>query len=530
MNVRRGSLWTVATATLGIGLAVLAGCDGADGAGGPASPGTAEPAPQPTAGAVKLTVDQNDADIVSGTLTDGVSTLAFEGRALGGQKYDVTLRLNGAVLTAMGDAEARYHTLDGFAASNGGDTQLDSTEGAALRALEKALDQYNFDHQGGTFIARQTVHVSSVFGELANSTTPLQQEVIGNNDRTPTMLCTSFIKWIPATHDCDQGFDYQGGQWAFASVGERFVRNGGVATRQFFADEPFWHDADFSHKGGSYISGNCLGHCGTGCPAGNQFLTMSCLHHDQCTSGNHVSGSFWCSDEYSAAAGDVLDGGPICAGTGQDPPAAVAWQNNFPNQGVERKVGTHAICYSMHIADFGWTPEVCDNSIAGSTGISKMGQAIKIRAINPNISVCYTVTMAGISSPMTACNGAMAGTTGQSRRMETIRIFTNRPPDGRPLKDQVGTTLTYQTHVDVAGWLSPVPFNTQTGIAGKSIQAITIKMCEHGVCTNGSNLVAASCDDPCVGTVCAGDSFCCNNAWDDICIGEATQWCGTTCP
>lgn len=511
-NIKRRSLWTV-TAALGLGLASLAvGCDGADDVHDPAAPAPAAVA--------KLTVDQYDPDLVAGRLEDGTSTVTFEGRALGGYEYDVTLRLNGAVLTAMGDAESRYHTLDGYAASNGLDTQLDAADGAALRSLKSALDRYNFDHGGGGFIARQTVSIAGVFQQLASSTLSLQREITGNNDRGPTMICGNYLKWTPATHDCDHGSDFGAGQWAYASPGERWVRGGGTATRQLFQDEPFWHNATFAHKGGSYIAGNCLGQCGGDCVAGEQYLTASCLTHDQCASGNHGKSSFWCDDELLPALADTAAAHVTCSGTGQDPADAVLWQNtNFPNQGVERKTGPRAICYQLHIADFAWTQEVCDDAVGGSTGLSKMGQAIKIRSRVPGVSVCYTVTMAGIAAPQTACDGAQAGTTGQGRRIETIKIFTNVP-----------TTLKYQAHVDSTGWLTPVSGNVVTGQAGKSIQAMRVKMCVHDVCTTGANLVAASCDDPCVAAVCAQDSFCCNNSWDGTCKSEVARFCGRTCP
>src|SRR4029453_18632423 len=51
--------------------------------------------------------------------------------------------------------------------------------------------------------------------------------------------------------------------------------------------------------------------------------------------------------------------------------------------------------------------------------------------------------------------------------------------------------------------------------------------CAHDKCVTGSALVAAC--DPCVGQICAVDSFCCNNSWDNICVGEVQSVCMLSC-
>jgi len=53
--------------------------------------------------------------------------------------------------------------------------------------------------------------------------------------------------------------------------------------------------------------------------------------------------------------------------------------------------------------------------------------------------------------------------------------------------------------------------------------------CAHDVCAEGGNL-AADCGDACVATVCAADDYCCNNAWDGVCVDEAQELCNQTCP
>jgi hypothetical protein len=51
--------------------------------------------------------------------------------------------------------------------------------------------------------------------------------------------------------------------------------------------------------------------------------------------------------------------------------------------------------------------------------------------------------------------------------------------------------------------------------------------CSHSVCADGQALVVGC--NPCVDQVCAMDPYCCNNGWDGICVGWASQVCGIAC-
>lgn len=51
--------------------------------------------------------------------------------------------------------------------------------------------------------------------------------------------------------------------------------------------------------------------------------------------------------------------------------------------------------------------------------------------------------------------------------------------------------------------------------------------CSHDVCDQGGAL-DPSCGS-CESAVCANDSYCCNTAWDDVCVGEVAQYCGQSC-
>src|SRR5205807_2520813 len=53
-------------------------------------------------------------------------------------------------------------------------------------------------------------------------------------------------------------------------------------------------------------------------------------------------------------------------------------------------------------------------------------------------------------------------------------------------------------------------------------------LCAHPECTTGGPLTP-SCSS-CANAVCSHDPFCCNSAWDSICVSEVPTFCGTTCP
>lgn len=51
--------------------------------------------------------------------------------------------------------------------------------------------------------------------------------------------------------------------------------------------------------------------------------------------------------------------------------------------------------------------------------------------------------------------------------------------------------------------------------------------CDHSICSTGDAL--DGCSDTCAVKVCAKDSYCCNNSWDSVCVGEVASVCGQSC-
>ena len=51
--------------------------------------------------------------------------------------------------------------------------------------------------------------------------------------------------------------------------------------------------------------------------------------------------------------------------------------------------------------------------------------------------------------------------------------------------------------------------------------------CAHPICSTGTKL-DPGCDS-CAQNICNQDSYCCNNRWDSICVGEVSSICGQSC-
>ncbi|MGH1346393.1 MAG: hypothetical protein ACRBN8_32805 [Nannocystales bacterium] len=60
----------------------------------------------------------------------------------------------------------------------------------------------------------------------------------------------------------------------------------------------------------------------------------------------------------------------------------------------------------------------------------------------------------------------------------------------------------------------------------------SVGSCAHSVCGTGTSL-SGGCDTPispsCTSAICNVDPYCCNTAWDSICVGEVVSVCGLSC-
>jgi hypothetical protein len=69
--------------------------------------------------------------------------------------------------------------------------------------------------------------------------------------------------------------------------------------------------------------------------------------------------------------------------------------------------------------------------------------------------------------------------------------------------------------------------STQTCSGGVCISGTGGGTCAHPICSTGGALTG-TCDS-CAASVCTQDSYCCNTAWDSVCVGEVGSICGESC-
>jgi hypothetical protein len=63
---------------------------------------------------------------------------------------------------------------------------------------------------------------------------------------------------------------------------------------------------------------------------------------------------------------------------------------------------------------------------------------------------------------------------------------------------------------------------------GAAVTFVEVDTCSHDKCGTGGAL-SAGCDNMCVADICAVDPYCCNVAWDSICVGEVASVCKQQC-
>ncbi|HVT09383.1 MAG TPA: hypothetical protein VHO67_18110 [Polyangia bacterium] len=74
------------------------------------------------------------------------------------------------------------------------------------------------------------------------------------------------------------------------------------------------------------------------------------------------------------------------------------------------------------------------------------------------------------------------------------------------------------------------PKGDPTTPAGPKIMALSLPVgCAHSPCQPGDVLVPGCGPDGCVAWICGSDSYCCNVAWDGICVDEVGTICQRRC-
>ena len=144
-----------------------------------------------------------------------------------------------------------------------------------------------------------------------------------------------------------------------------------------------------------------------------------------------------------------------------------------------------SIVYRVHCQTYGWTDWVSDGELAGTTNQSKRMEAIQIKLtgeLAEEYDVYYRVHCQTYGWTGWACNGEACGTGGLSKRAEAIQIVLVEKGGDAPgsTSDTYYTNyeISYRVHRQTYGWTSYLSDGATAGTTGlsKRAEAIQIKL------------------------------------------------------
>lgn len=138
-------------------------------------------------------------------------------------------------------------------------------------------------------------------------------------------------------------------------------------------------------------------------------------------------------------------------------------------------VGGATVTYQTHAQTYGWQDAKANGATAGTTGMGKRLEAIKISVNGNGVSggISYRVHCQTYGWMANKTNGAIAGTTGQGKRLEAIEMYLT----GNLAKYY---DVFYRVHVQTYGWQDWVANGNTAGTVGrgKRLEAIEILLIE----------------------------------------------------
>ena len=270
---------------------------------GEEAPSPVTTSPEQVDGELSYVLDETS---LHGSFQTERGDVVFSALQKDGRLSDVTVELNGVVLSVIVAADVKAADFDGFTAENGNPTLLRDEDRALLGALHRAITddaKLVASSVGVTF-----EHAVSLWSEMS-STYGLVRSAHGEEDKTFESLCSKCHQWEVATHDCNVCTDYEPNCTSRVQLGER-----GDVTLYLVNDE--WTTEVQDHVSGRWETGECFGNCGLGCPTINQNqLTRDCANHDQCVRNGHWITLSYCDDDFTLAIDDELYA-PWCTQTG----------------------------------------------------------------------------------------------------------------------------------------------------------------------------------------------------------------------
>ncbi|HEX7667521.1 MAG TPA: hypothetical protein VF407_23475 [Polyangiaceae bacterium] len=283
---------------------ILMGCSG----GTDPTPGTGTSSTDGTDVAQALTMEPMQGGL-GGQFVFGTRTLTFKAITTDGST-DVVVVVDGMSLTALVDTKSQVGEIDGFATSNGQDTQITDDDRAVLTAFDKAVDLQVANDKTLPEEAKLVSRMADLWAETPSSA-PLTRQVIGQENRSYNSICSQYGTYQYATHDDWNYNDWNAKSTSLALVGSRWS-----GTTSYLVNNS-WTTKTQDHKPYLYEAGDCYGRCGADCSSGDQVLTTDCNNHDNCVRNGHAIASMWCDDEFSACVDDFAFA-PSCGGTSHD--------------------------------------------------------------------------------------------------------------------------------------------------------------------------------------------------------------------
>ncbi len=260
-----------------------------------------------------LDVSSTDAE-TRGTFTRGDDVVTFRSKTVDGI-VDLQATVNGLTLDALMDPSNGVSSMDGFAASNGADTQIVDEDRALLTDLYHALNE-RFPSNPLPDSLHYLRRAVGLWAEHP-TTVDLKRTVMGEEGRGYTMLCSyakcngnwtgscgGVYNWFSyAKHDCNHGgFDVVYNQQV-AQLGDHYTCNGD----EYYSTNggASWTCGEPDHWNRPKVTANCFGRCGPGCGGDTQY-TVDATNHDGCVRNGHALASAYCDDQFTACSDDEL--------------------------------------------------------------------------------------------------------------------------------------------------------------------------------------------------------------------------------
>ena len=139
--------------------------------------------------------------------------------------------------------------------------------------------------------------------------------------------------------------------------------------------------------------------------------------------------------------------------------------------------GSANVSYEVHVQSLGWQDKVSNGAVAGTTGISKRLEAIKISvdAEGADLGIQYTTHCQSYGWLPWSANGELNGTESEAKRLEAIMIQLTG-------EDADEYDVYYRVHAQLYGWLGWAKNGKPAGTAGyaKRLEGIQIVVVKKG--------------------------------------------------